>query len=432
MARAPGPSARALGLAIVAAFLLRAAFGVLYWTGKPLTHDEREYLALAANVWQGRGFTHALPFEPPTTVQQFGRAPLYPLFLAPLTALDADLAAGRMPADVPTAIKLAQALAGAVSVWILACLAARAAGRFAGLVAAWIAAVYPPFVWICAYALSEAVFVPLALGCVWFVGAITDRGSGRPSAALKPTSAALVGTGALAGLAALTRPAMLFFIPLGAVLLWHRAENRRAGIVRAAIFAGIAALMIAPWTLRNVRTHGRFVLIASEGGVTFWTGNHPEATGEGDLAANPRLKELNLVLREMHRELSEEEMESVYYREALRGIVADPGQWAVLLAKKLWFTFVPTGPSYQLHSMRYRLASSLSYLALVPFAIAGAWRLRRTPPWALWAFAAAGVLVALVFFPQERFRIASLDPVLVMFAAAVARRRTNDEPQARD
>ena len=55
--------------------------------------------------------------------------------------------------------------------------------------------------------------------------------------------------------------------------------------------------MIAPWTVRNLRVHDRFVLIASEGGVTFWTGNHPLARGEGDLAANPDLKRAELAFR---------------------------------------------------------------------------------------------------------------------------------------
>ena len=38
---------RLILLAAVAGLVLRAAFGLLYWVGKPLTHDEREYLALA-------------------------------------------------------------------------------------------------------------------------------------------------------------------------------------------------------------------------------------------------------------------------------------------------------------------------------------------------------------------------------------------------
>jgi len=62
--------------AIAVGVALRLAFALVYWTGQPLTHDEREYLALAANVAHGRGFTAELPDEAaPGNVQQFGRAP---------------------------------------------------------------------------------------------------------------------------------------------------------------------------------------------------------------------------------------------------------------------------------------------------------------------------------------------------------------------
>ena len=54
---------RAVHAAVAVGLLLRLAFGLGYWTGKPLTHDEREYLTLAANVAQGRGFTTELPGE---------------------------------------------------------------------------------------------------------------------------------------------------------------------------------------------------------------------------------------------------------------------------------------------------------------------------------------------------------------------------------
>ena len=40
------------------ALLLRLAFAFFYWTDKPLTHDEREYLSLAESLSGGRGFTY--------------------------------------------------------------------------------------------------------------------------------------------------------------------------------------------------------------------------------------------------------------------------------------------------------------------------------------------------------------------------------------
>ena len=87
----PASARRLLLAAALLGFVLRAAFGVIYWQDRPLTHDEREYLTLASNLAAGRGFAQDLPNEPPESdgegasgVQRFGRAPLYPLFLAPI------------------------------------------------------------------------------------------------------------------------------------------------------------------------------------------------------------------------------------------------------------------------------------------------------------------------------------------------------------
>lgn len=394
----------------------RAAFGLLYWHGKPLTHDEREYLALGANLAAGRGFTQTLPNEPLENphVQQFGRAPLYPAFLAPLTLFDRDLRAGRMPDDVPWAIKVAQAIVGALGVWLIGAIARQIAGDRAGVLAASIAAVYPPLVWSAAFALSETLYATLALACVWVLAPVLDRGEPLPSSSPRT----FVG-GLLTGLAILARPAMLFFLPFALLLAWRRR------LALAALLLGGALLVVLPWSARSLSTEGRLVAIASEGGVTFWTGNHPDAIGEGDLAANPHLKVQNQALRAQHASLSEAEMESIYYREAFSFITAHPVQWLGLLAKKLFYTWVPIGPSYRLHSGRYFWSSVLSYGAVLPFAVLGVvWLWRRRGhrdawhlPLTLWSLTGSALLVCLIFFPQERFRIPVVDPALIICAA---------------
>lgn len=411
------PARRLLLAAALLGFVLRAAFGVVYWQNRPLTHDEREYLALASNVAAGRGFAQDLPNEPhegDADIQRFGRAPMYPLFLAPIVAFNPALRDGRMPDDVPDAVKVMQSLVGAIGVWLLGAIAWRVGGARMGVIAATIAAVYPPLVWICAYALSEALFATLALACVWWLMPTLDasspegeRGAGREWGRL------FIG-GALIGLAVLTRPAMLFFLPFALLLGW-----RKRPAFAVALLVGTLAVIL-PWTARNAAVYGRFVLVASEGGVTFWTGNHREARGEGDLAANPHLKLLNREFRERHRGLTEEELEPIYYREALNFIAEAPLPWLGLVAKKMFYTWVPIGPSYRLHSPRYFWTSVIAYGALLPVAVAGfigLWRSGRRP-WTLWALAGSTVVVSLLFFPQERFRIPVIDPTLILCAAA--------------
>lgn len=407
----PVRARRLIGAAAVAGLVLRLAFGLLYWTGKPLTHDEQEYLALARSVADGRGFVYDASYET-GTAQQFGRAPAYPLFLTIIGAGSGE------PSSSPARVKIAQSIVGAMVIWLIGTIALRAAGGVAGVAAAALAAVYPPLVWIGAYVLSETLYSALALGAVVLLDMAVERADKQGNA--RAGGASALGAGLLSGIAILVRPAMLFFLPLAAVWLWRR---RRRSLAVALIVTSVA--VVAPWTARNYRVYGRFVLVASEGGVTFWTGNHPLARGEGDLAANPAIKQADITFRAAHPGLSAEELEPLYYRDALRYITANPAWWLGLVARKAFYTIVPVGPSYTLHSMRYLAASVVSYLALLLVALPGVrvvWRSRRRPA-ALFLLAASTVLVSLVFFPQERFRIPVIDPTLIVLAAAVCARR---------
>ena len=399
--------ARRLILAAAAVgLLLRLGFGFLYWTGKPLTHDEREYLALAESLREGRGLRYP-PGHDTGTAQQFGRAPGYPAFLAaigPGTPVEAS----------PPRVKIAQSVLGAVAVWMIGLLAWRAAGPRAAAIAAALAAIYPPLVWIGAYVLSEALYIPLALGCVLLLSAARARADAERS--VRAGGALVVAAGLVAGVAILVRPGMLFYLPI--VAAWFVLRRRWTLALAFCIAAGV---VVAPWTLRNLREYDRFVLVATEGGITFWTGNHPLAIGEGDLAANPAIKADEIAFRQSHPNRSAAELEPLYYRAALAQIADHPGWWLLLLVKKLFYTFVPIGPSYTLHSTRYLLASVVPYVLLAPLAFVGLSRLTRRGSGAtpLLLLALSVVVTSLVFFPQERFRIPVIDPTIIVCASAV-------------
>ena len=407
----------AVWAAVAVGVAVRLAFALGYWIDKPLTHDEREYLLLSANVAAGRGFVYLNPDGSPAPGEHFGRAPIYPLFLAGLTRLVGPGPAARAaqaPPDGPEdagapdprllrAVRLAQACLGGAVVWLVAWLAGRAAGPRAAVAAGALSAIYPPLVWTPAYVWSETLFSVLALACA----AVLTLDHRR---ILVPA-----GAGALAGLAVLTRPAMLLFLPFAlAWLAWRRRWRP------AAMFILACVVVVAPWTIRNAREYGRFVLVASEGGITFWTGNHELASGEGDLAANPDLKRANVALRSQHPGMSPEQLEPIYYRDAMRFIRERPGAWMGLLARKAFYTVVPAGPSYRLHSPRYLWASVASYLAVLPFALLGLASLARRGemPAPLLLLAASSLAACLLFFPQERFRIPVVDPALVVLAAS--------------
>jgi 4-amino-4-deoxy-L-arabinose transferase-like glycosyltransferase len=398
-------AASALGLVV------RLAFGLGYWIDQPLTRDEREYLSLARGLAAGRGFVYDAevlsgPQDP------FGRAPGYPAFLALVGG------GGAVTTSVPASVKITQAIVGAAGVFLVGLLAARLAGPRAGTIGAFVAAIYPPLVWVSAYAWSEAIAWPLGLLIAWWF----DRAV-WPSAPNAGRHAAVAGT--LTGVAILIRPSTLLFLPFAlGWLAWRRRFT-------LAIAMGAAAVVVViPWSIRNTIEYGRFVAVATEGGVTFWTGNHPRARGEGDLAANPHLKLESQALRRQHPELSEEAMEPVYYREALGWIRSHPTEWLRLEVRKVFYLIVPIGPSYTLHSARYYGASVISYGLALPLAVAGFIRLgrRRSRTPGLWLLAGSAIATCLIFFPQERFRIPVIDPTLIICASAAFVALRESEP----
>ena len=193
---------RLVAAAAAAGLLLRLAFGLGYWVEKPLTHDEREYLALARGLAEGRGFSYDPAFET-GTAPRYGRAPVYPALLAAVGA------GGRDYPHSPARVKIAQSIVGAAGVWIVGLIAFRAAGPRAGAVAAAIAAVYPPLVVLPAYVFSETLYSTLALATALLLDRSVDDERPRLSLALV--------AGLLAGVAILTRPSMLFFLPLAVI-----------------------------------------------------------------------------------------------------------------------------------------------------------------------------------------------------------------------
>jgi Dolichyl-phosphate-mannose-protein mannosyltransferase len=407
---------RGVTAAIGIGLLVRLLFAFGYWVDQPLTHDEQEYLHLAQNAAAGRGLTYGASEAAPD-VERFGRAPLYPLLLSLIARVAPT-------AHVLAAIRVAQSILGGVAIGLFAVVARRAAVPSAGPIAAWVAAIYPPLVWMPAYILSESLYVPLAVGNVLLVGRVIDS---EERTRTSGPSWQLLMSGVFGGLAALTRPVHVFYlIAVGGWLLLRRR-------VRWAMLVAVGVLIvIAPWTARNYREHGRLVLIASEGGITFWTGNHPLSPGEGDMAANPAIKRDNQRLRAEHPGLSAEELEPIYYREAVGRIASEPLWWLGLELKKLFYLVVPIGPSYTLHSWRYLAATLVSYSLLLPFGCAGLVMLARRGHWprSLGLLLLSTIVACLIFFPQERFRVPGIDPALIVGAAAFIAMRTLDS--ARD
>ncbi len=251
-----GPTIQALGdrrnLVLVAILLLALALRVAVIaadSGYRPANDAFEYDYYAQAVAAGEGYPRSgyLRQGGPTAI----RGPGYPYLLGGAYAVaDDSRAVGR----------LLGALLGTLTVLLIYLIAKRIWGRRVGLLAAALAAVFPPFVLLSRELLSETLFIPLELGAVLCV--LNFRRSGGE---LRWAAAA----GALCGLAVLTRNtalALLICVPLGVMV--GRPSLSLCSLRGPIVVLLAAALVVAPWTVRNAVQFGRFIPVTTSAGIT--------------------------------------------------------------------------------------------------------------------------------------------------------------------
>jgi len=172
--------------------------------------------------------------------------PLYPLFLAVLD---------RLGATTFHDYQVAGACCGGVTVVLTGVLGRRIGGPVVGLVAACIVAVSPVLLATDATVMSETIAVPLTVAVLLAASWAAASGS-LPRWGL---------VGALAGLIALARgEAIVLAIVLVPVLvICAPGVNRLRRLAQLGTVMGTAALVVAPWLIRNVEVFHPPVLLSS-------------------------------------------------------------------------------------------------------------------------------------------------------------------------
>jgi 4-amino-4-deoxy-L-arabinose transferase-like glycosyltransferase len=242
---------------------LRVAWAV-HATRPPVgLHDPTFYTVFADRLAGGLGYT--VPGGAPTAYSPVG----YPGALAGVFWL-ADRTP--LPDDRMALVVGLNLVAAAASIVLVAAIGRRLFDRRTGLVAAAVVALMPNLVFHSALALTETLFIALALGAVLVV-VRGDLGA--------PGLVALAGFGALTGVASLVRPPSLLFLPVLALAgRWAAGWGWRRLAGAVAVTTVAAAAVILPWTARNLRQLEAPILISSNVGDNLCIGNNPEATGE--------------------------------------------------------------------------------------------------------------------------------------------------------
>lgn len=424
---------RALILAAALGFAARAAAALLL----ERLARQRGALCLFPDTDAYWGLATAILEGAPFVVRQWDvphyalRTPTYPAFLAGCRWLLGDATLG------PRLVQAALGGLGAALVARIAVLALPRAGVRTAAAAGILAALEPYGVGASVLLLSEGVFIPLMLTAVWCLAEIwrrlplqpRDDDDPRARNRARPLLPALAVLGGVAtGLGVLARPSWALYPPL-AVLIWllwpaptresDPRSTRPAPLLRrraaglAAIAGLAAALVMAPWWIRNWTIHARFVPTALWMGASLYDGLGPEADGASDMTflEAPDLRALGEV--EQDRELT---------RRALAAARESPARvlrLALVKAARYW------SPRPNFEGLRNPLLDLLSACWTIPLFACGAlglWTRRRDP--LAWALLAGPVLyfmaVHLVFVGSVRYRIPGAFPALPLVVAGAA------------
>lgn len=378
-------------LALVAlALLLRGAWVMVRWMqdGAALSYDdERLHWSLARHLAQDA-----------TLVSDDGRLaarmPLYPAYLA-LFAWAGDV--GVLLA------RLGQALLGAASVGLgYSAALALTSRRDAALLTAGLIAVDPYAVFFANLLLNEVLFTTLSVAFA-AAGArlLRDPGACWPVVLLGP---ALVHV----------RPEAAGWVVLMWGVLGLTSGVSRMRVLRQAVLAATVLLLaLAPWALRNHLMLGSTVWLSTNGGVTLFDGQGPQANGGSDQAFLQQAAHL--------RQLDEVQLDRALGRAAIEQMRSDPQRVLDLAWAKLLRTWSPW-PNVAEHRSGWSGAASAVYtltlLILGVFGAAALLRNRRARGVLLMALPIVYFTVLVcVFIGSVRYRI-PLMPFLALLSGA--------------
>jgi 4-amino-4-deoxy-L-arabinose transferase-like glycosyltransferase len=86
------------------------------------------------------------------------------------------------------------------------------------------------------------------------------------------------------------RSATLFIPILLLLFRWVNTREILRSLAAIIVVFIVMSLLIAPWSIRNTRLYGQFVLMSTNTGVALWIGNNPKAYG-GHMNVPPELNE---------------------------------------------------------------------------------------------------------------------------------------------
>ena len=397
-----------LAAVAVVAVVVRVTYALVVDPQVPEVSDASAYHLLGRHLAQGLGYIR--PFDL-TLLGEVRPTAEYPPVLPALLGL-ADL----LGVDGVDGQQLVLCVLGTVTVVLVGLLGREVAGPTVGLTAAALAAVYPMLFQSDAVLMPETPFALLVTAALLLA----------VRAARRPTPARFAAAGAVVGLAALTRAEGLLLAPLLLAPLAARAPGplaRRLALATAGL--AVAALVVAPWTVRNAaRFDGALVPVSNNLGTAL-DGANCDKTWSTD--------QTGLWLYECFggfdlSEQDEAEAAAFHRRRGLRYVADHLGRLPAVVLVREARTFglhrveqQVRVESFEGRTVRWQALGTRTWWALAVLAAGGLVVLlrRRAPVWPLASTLVLVVATTAVTYGNQRFRVAAEPAVVVLAAVAV-------------
>ncbi|MEL7239383.1 MAG: hypothetical protein AAGK78_11015 [Planctomycetota bacterium] len=335
------PKAVWLWLTAILLLAVGVRFTLAQLTAAPLENlpDQVEYLQLAESLKAGNGLVLVDErYATPQTLRA-QRMPGYPALVAAVGASIIAVQWLQFGLDVLTA----------VGVFVLG---RRFVSPVAGLAAAGLVATHPFIAYVSTLLLSESAYTCLL---TWSVVGLSH-----------PTRARYHWLGLLAGVATVfVRPGgavvtvavvgAASLLPMGKVAWSPVARDSRWPLPPLVTAAGLIALCLLPWALRNRAILGQNVFLTTNAGITLFDGwNLDNTTGGSDQSFVGRMPQLGL--------MSEVDRDTYLRRQAWEDATRDPLRSVQLAGQKLARTWSPV-PLSQFGDAK-SLVAGLGYYAV--------------------------------------------------------------------
>ena len=390
---------RWLGLAVVAAVAVRVALALSPQVGGNTLRlpDSMSYHYAAKSLLE-EGQLWFSETRRPEEAQRAKREPGYPLFVAGCYAVFGPR---------PAAVRLVQALVGAVVCWVVYALARSVAGRTAGRAAALVAALYPYLALTSALVLTESLYTTLLWLALW----ATTAGEARRRH--------ILGSGlAWAGLAAVRGEALVMFSAVAAAAL---LVSRRRAALAPRLVAGVVGLVLVTgvWAWRNQRAVGHPVFTSLNVGETLYDSLWPGADG----SSNKQAFMPAILATQQWQALDEVGRDRWLRQMALQNARAHPGHVLRLAWRKVARTWSPVPSAAAGVGPAGRGVLAAAFLVVTLAGVCGSLRHRRRwRTWAVWLVPAVVVTAAhLVIVGSIRYRIPAMPFFVVMAGASLVR-----------